>query len=114
VLDQAVIAGLRDLREANQPDPLKELIDLFLRDARARLQKMERAIAEKDSPTLAAAAHTLKGSASNLGARHLASLCVTLEKEGKNGGFEEAANILREVETEFQEVEKTLLVEMEK
>jgi len=114
VLDPAVIAGLRDLREPNQPDPLKELAELFLRDARARLEKMGRALEEKDLPGLAAAAHTLKGSASNLGARHLASLCISLEKQAKTGELGEAANILLEVRGEFDAVAKTLLAEMQK
>ncbi len=114
VLDQAVLAGLRELREPNQPDPLKELVELFLRDARARLQKMDTALAQRDASGLGAAAHTLKGSASNLGARHLASLCLSLEKEAKTGELGEAANILLEVKGEFQAVAETLLAEMQK
>jgi PAS domain S-box-containing protein len=114
VLDPAIIAGLRELREPNQPDPLRELIELFLRDARPRIQKMETALSEQDLPTLASAAHTLKGSASNLGARNLASICSTLEKQAKSGEMTEAANILLELKGEFQQVEKTLLAEMQK
>ena len=114
ILDPAVISGLRELREPGQPDPLKELSELFLRDARGRLQKMDGAIQQKDLPSLVAAAHTLKGSASNLGARHLAALCASLEKLAKAGDLGETANILLEVKSEFQAVEKKLLVEMRK
>jgi two-component system, sensor histidine kinase and response regulator len=114
VLDPTVIAGLRELREPNQPDPLKELIDLFLRDARPRLQKMEAALVDKDSAKLAAAAHSLKGSASNLGARRLSSLCATLENQAKSGDLPEAANILLDVKSEFDLVEETLVTEMQK
>ena len=113
-LDPAVLAGLRELREPNQPDPLKELAELFLRDARSRLQRMETAIAQKDAASLAATAHTLKGSASNLGARHLASFCMGLEKQAKTGDLAEAAAILLEIKREFQAVEQTLLAEMQK
>jgi len=114
VLDQAVIAGLRELREPNQPDPLKELAELFLRDAKSRLQKMDTAIAQKDPASLAAAAHTLKGSASNLGARQLAGICVNLEKLAKTGELGETATVLLELKGEFHAVEKTLLAEMRK
>jgi CheY-like chemotaxis protein/HPt (histidine-containing phosphotransfer) domain-containing protein len=114
VLDAAVISGLRELREPNQPDPLRELAGLFLRDARGRLQKMETAALQKDTASLSAAAHTLKGSASNLGARQLAALCATLEKQAKLGELGEAANILLEIKSEFQAVEKTLVAEMQK
>ncbi len=113
VLDPAVIAGLRELRQPNQPDPLTELGALFFKDANSRLQKMQAALAAKDVPGLTYAAHTLKGSASNLGARRLAALCANLEKQAKLGELEEAANILLTVRSEFHTVEQTLLAEMQ-
>ncbi|HUR44251.1 MAG TPA: response regulator, partial [Candidatus Saccharimonadales bacterium] len=114
VLDMAIIAGLRDLREPGQPDPLKELIELFLKDAKPRIEKMRQAKEQKDAATLASAAHTLKGSASNLGAKGLAALCSNLEKAGKANELTEAANILLDVTSEFQSVEKALIAEMQK
>jgi CheY-like chemotaxis protein/HPt (histidine-containing phosphotransfer) domain-containing protein len=114
VLDRTVIDGLRDLRELGQPDPLRELIDLFLRDAQPRLQKLEAALAEPDLSKAAATAHALKGSASNLGARRLADWCAQLEKHAKAGDLSEAANILLNVKREFHLVETTLVTEMQK
>ena len=114
VLDLDVIDGLRGLREPNQPDPLKDLIDLFLKDTRPRLDKMEGALAGKDGAKLGSLAHTLKGSASNLGARRLAALCATLEKQAKAGELQEAADILLNVKGEFQLVERALVTEMQK
>ena len=113
-LDRAVIGGLRELREANQPDPLKELIELFVRDAAMRLEKMQLALDERDGAGLASASHTLKGSASNLGARRLARFCVSLEKRAKTGDWAEAADILLDVRSEFQAVERELLLELRK
>jgi HPt (histidine-containing phosphotransfer) domain-containing protein len=114
VLDPSVIAGLRELRQPNQPDPLTELGELFFKDAKSRLQKMQAALAAKDVPGLTYAAHTLKGSASNLGARRLAALCANLEKQAKLGELAEAATILLTVRSEFHTVEQTLLAEMQK
>src|SRR5206468_5089241 len=109
VLDRAVIGGLRELRELNQPDPLKELIELFVRDAAMRLEKMQLALDQRDGAALASASHTLKGSASNLGARRLARFCVSLEKGAKTEDWAEAADILLDVRSEFQAVERELL-----
>jgi len=72
-LDQAVIAGLRELQEANEPDSLKELAELFIKDGWMRVTRLERALGDKDGVAAAAVAHTLKGSANNLGARRLAA-----------------------------------------
>ena len=112
-LDQAVIAGLRELREPNEPDSLKELAELFMKDARMRIGRLERAVADKDGVAAAATAHTLKGSANNLGARHLAALCGSLERAAKSADLGEAANILLEVKGEFQKVKDALHAEMD-
>jgi PAS domain S-box-containing protein len=111
-LDQTVINGLRELREPGQPDPLAELIELFRRDARPRLGKMEAALEAGDMPTLAATTHALKGSASNLGAKHLASLCATLEKQAQAGERNPAQTTLDQVTAEFEKVDALLRTEL--
>jgi PAS domain S-box-containing protein len=111
-LDRNVITGLKELREPGQPDPLKELVDLFARDAHPRLEAMEQAYDDGDLPKLAAAAHALKGSASNLGARRLAQLCAGLEKQAKNGHAERAGQTLTEVSAEFARVCEQLRKEL--
>jgi CheY-like chemotaxis protein len=113
-LDRTVINGLMELREPGQPDPLRELIELFLKDAQPRLQQMEAAASVGDLPKLAAATHTLKGSASNLGARRLSSLCAALEKQSKAGDAGQSAQTLAEVAAEFAKVGELLKAELEK
>ncbi len=113
VLDPAVVASLKELREPNQPDPFKELVDLFLKDARSRLDKLDEGLAEQTELKLASTAHTLKGSASNLGARRLAAAAAKLEKAAKAGNWTEAADILLDVKSEFQRVEEALLTELQ-
>jgi PAS domain S-box-containing protein len=113
-LDTAALAALRELREPGQSDPLKELGELFLKDARARLQQIESALAGREAPRLAAAAHALKGSASNIGARRLSALCLGLEQLAKAGDLTEAASILLNLRSEFHCVEESLVIEMQK
>jgi PAS domain S-box-containing protein len=113
-IDLSVIEGLRELSEPGQPEPLVELIELFLKDAHPKLDRMNSALDRKDFTTLALAAHSLKGSASNLGARRLAELCATLEKWAKLPDLTESANILLETCSEFHRVESALVAEMHK
>jgi PAS domain S-box-containing protein len=114
ILDPRVLAELRELREPDMPDPLAELIDLFLKDAPSRLQKVRTAIEQNDANALCAAAHSLKGSASNLGARRMAEICMNLEKQGRAGSLTDAPDLLRSVEEEFVKVEIALEAEKSK
>jgi HPt (histidine-containing phosphotransfer) domain-containing protein len=113
VLDRSILDGLRELREPDQPDPLAELIELFLRDARPRLDRMSAAARAGDWPGLGASAHSLKGSANNLGARRLSGLCATLEKQGKANDSAQASATLAEVQSEFEKVELALKDELQ-
>jgi two-component system, sensor histidine kinase and response regulator len=113
-IDLSVIGGLRELSEPGQPEPLLELIELFLKDAHPKLDRMNSALERKDFTTLALAAHSLKGSASNLGARRLSELCATLEKWAKVSDMTESANILLETFSEFHRVEAALVAETHK
>ncbi len=86
VIDPVVIAGLRQLQTPGKPDPVVELIDLFLQEAPAHLEALENAVARNDHTSLArtfSAAIRLKGSAINLGARNLAALCDEIEQTAR-------------------------------
>jgi CheY-like chemotaxis protein/HPt (histidine-containing phosphotransfer) domain-containing protein len=125
-LDREVIAGLRELDapasgetssiEPNSPRPsvLRDLADLFLRDARPKLQRMGAALDRKDFAALGSIAHSLKGSASNLGARRLAELCASLEKTTRAADSQGAEDLFHETTAEFHRVEAALVVEMQK
>jgi HPt (histidine-containing phosphotransfer) domain-containing protein len=89
------------------------LIGLFLKDAQPRLQQMKAAASAGDLPRLAAATHTFKGSASNLGARRLAALCAALEKQSKAGDAGQSSQTLAEVIAEFTTVRELLNAELE-
>ena len=125
-LDREVIAGLRELDapasgearsvEPGSPSPsvLHDLADLFLRDARPKLQRMGAALNRKDFAALGSIAHSLKGSASNLGARRLAEFCATLEKSTRSSDAQTAEDLFHATTAEFHRVEAALVVEMQK
>ncbi len=113
-LDLKVLNSLRELREPGQPDPMAELIDLFLEDTPQRLGKMKTAFEQGDDATLKAVAHTLKGSASNLGAPTLASLCANVERQGGTGNRNELAGMLEKIALEFKRVQAALEAEKQK
>lgn len=111
VIDPVVIAGLRQLRMPGKPDPLVELIDMFAQEAPEQIKALERAVSENDytslSRTLSAAA-SLKGSASNLGARKLAALCDEIEQTAKNWSLAEVLPLVERARAELGRVRSAL------
>jgi CheY-like chemotaxis protein/HPt (histidine-containing phosphotransfer) domain-containing protein len=108
VIDPIIMASLRQLRKGNQPDPVSELISLFLRDAPPQILAINQAILERNMSATLGAASSLKGNAANLGARRLASLCAELEEQARAGTLEEAAPILERAKDEFTRVQFAL------
>lgn len=111
VIDPVVVAGLRQLRIPGKPDPLVELIDLFLQEAPAQLDAMGQAIAKNEMTAMArtiSAATALKGSAGNLGARSLAALCDEIEQSAKAGFLADAVPVLDKAKAEFSRVRDVL------
>jgi HPt (histidine-containing phosphotransfer) domain-containing protein len=62
-----------------------QLIDIFIAQGRERLTAAERGVAEGDVTAVVAAAHALKSSAGNLGARSLGELAAEIERRGTAG-----------------------------
>lgn len=111
VVDPVVIAGLRQLRAPGKPDPLVEFIDLFLREAPGELDALGDAAARNDADSLSqalSATSALKGSAANLGARHLAALCEEVEQIARNWVLAEALPIIQRAREEFERVRAAL------
>ncbi|PYJ58632.1 MAG: hypothetical protein DME24_15475 [Verrucomicrobia bacterium] len=112
VIDGSVLAGLRELQEPGGPDAAVELIELFLRDTPVKIQSMQSAIARSDWLALQESAHSLKGSAGNLGARRLAKLCAELERLPKEGKLAEASDLFGRLNEEYGRV--CFILEQEK
>lgn len=106
-IDPQAVAGLRDLNPED-PNFLRELIDMFLDDIPLRFAEIERALANKDSQLLTRAAHTIKGSGSNFGAAGLTRISLEMEHQGKASQFDAAAATLPALRAEFALVTEAL------
>jgi HPt (histidine-containing phosphotransfer) domain-containing protein len=79
VLDPAVVEQLRALSQAGSADLLGKLQAAFARDTPVRLGALRAAVAGGDAAAVAFNAHTLKGSAANLGAVQVVEICNQIE-----------------------------------
>ncbi len=101
ILDEESIENLRALGPEGDDSFLKEIIGIFIDDTPQRLQEMRDAFAARDQSTFSRAAHSIKGSASNLGAMRLKSLAEKLEKAAKQASLDGLDAELPKMEAEF-------------
>jgi CheY-like chemotaxis protein len=107
-IDQSVLDIIRDMEDEDDPDMLAEIIGLYLDRAPELLQSLQAAIANKDAEALRVAAHTLKSSSANVGARVLADLCRELEELGRTGSLDNSATKLSLLYDEYRRVDAAL------
>jgi HPt (histidine-containing phosphotransfer) domain-containing protein len=106
-VDAEVIAMLASLQEPGEPDLVVELVTLFLRDTPDRLRELSGRPLE--GRPAARVAHSVKGSAGNLGATALQALASQLEQAGLRGDSADALAALADaMADEFQRVEQYL------
>jgi CheY-like chemotaxis protein len=102
-LDPARLAVLRQMRDGGVPNIIKDLLTLFRTDGLPLIQNIRLAADRGDLVKLKAAAHCLNGSAGNLGARHLASLCAALERKCREGVVDGIADLAAKLEPRFEQ-----------
>ena len=111
-LDPAVLSELRQFPGEGEPDIVQELAEAFQFETPPLLEALRQAIVEGQPEQLKRAAHNLRGSSNNLGARTMAALSAELEAIGKNGTVERAAELVTHLEQEYQRVCQALAAEI--
>ena len=91
-------------------DFLIRIIHSFLRSSPALLAALQAAVRSRDPKAVRQAAHSMKSSNSQIGAKRLAAMCYELELLGALGQLLDADQLLAELEVEYQHVEEELKV----
>ena len=111
-LNRTIINELRDLREEGGPDPLAEIIQSFLNHAPKLLAEIQSQCATGQADAVRQTAHSLKGSAANLGAEQLARFCAELEKATKEARLNQFIPLTVQIESELDFVCSRLTQEL--
>lgn len=96
-LDSSVLEVLRDVME----DEYSLLLQTFLQDSEERLRLLRQTESSADMQAMRLAAHSFKGSCSNMGALLLAGLCKQLEELARREQPAGVPALLEQVEREF-------------
>jgi len=106
-LDAETIASIRALGGAEGDDFLREIVGIFLEDTPLRFNELDQALREADATKFARAAHSIKGSSSNVGAVRLRAEAETTEKQA-HVGLEGAAEAVVRLREEFERTKEAL------
>ena len=101
VLDPAVLETLRRLTPPGEPDVLTEVLRIFLDEVPARVARLRNAWAARNIEEVHRSAHSLKGSAGNIGARRLHAVCSQLDEIDD---LDAAAALVAALDAEFDKV----------
>jgi HPt (histidine-containing phosphotransfer) domain-containing protein len=85
-----------------------ELVGLFVDDVPPRLHLIREAVRREDTEALQRPAHSLKGSASTLGADRMAELCRELETLAGTRDWPRAGDVVASLGAEFERVKRAL------
>lgn len=105
VLEPAVIESLRQLTPPGEPDVLNEVLRIFLQETRPRIERLSTFLAAGNIQEVQRAAHSLKGSAGNIGARQLFDVCRRLDAHARTGDPSGLAPLVETLAAEFGKVE---------
>ena len=84
LIDPAQLETLRRLAPDDEGEFFTRVIDIFAQQLQTMPAEIRRARERADGETVARMAHTLKGSAGNLGASPLVELCLRIEESARN------------------------------
>lgn len=104
-LDPRVLASLRELTVAGEPDVLVEVLQLFLDEVPKKLQTMQSAVQAGDAALVARAAHSLRGSAGNIGAVSLLDASRRIENLATANDLEKVQPLVGQLTDEYHRVE---------
>jgi HPt (histidine-containing phosphotransfer) domain-containing protein len=104
-----LLTRLHELERETDSDFVVELIDIYLTETPKQIQAISTALSTEAFQTLMIAAHTLKGSSLNLGAKQLGALCMKFEEIGRIGKSIPESSSTAEIDKEFETVKAMLL-----
>ena len=104
-LNPAVIETLRQLTPPGEPDVLAEILQLFIDEVPKKIRALQAAVGEADAELAGRHAHSLKGSAGNIGADALLDVSTRIDHLAKNGDLTRVAPLLAALTEEYHRVE---------
>jgi len=99
--DKKIIDWEQLINRWGDEELIKEVAAIFLKDSGERLDMLSKAVKAGDSREIKFYAHSIKGSAGNVGAVRLSEMASRLEHMALEDDLSQAAELLQNITTEF-------------
>jgi CheY-like chemotaxis protein len=90
------------------PDGLRELVELYLKQTTQQLAQLEAAVRASQADEVRRVAHSCAGASATLGMNRLVPMLRDLEKQGASGTLTTAAQVCENVAREYKLIQKFL------
>ena len=108
VIDPQSIENLRALNPDDNDEFLREIAGIFFEDTPQRIAELSESLSAGDLTKFTRAAHSIKGSSSNLGAIALRAAAEKLEHQARVQGLSDVGPLVNEVKTQFDRAHAAL------
>ena len=110
IIDPQAIENLRALNPGDGDAFLREITGIFLEDTPLRIAELDQSLIAGDVSKFTRAAHSIKGSSSNLGATGLRTVAEKLEHQARTQGLANVSAMIAQVKAEFGRAQGALNV----
>lgn len=108
VIDPQAIESLRALNPDDNDEFLREIVNIYLEDTPLRIKELDESFVAKDIGKFTRAAHSIKGSSSNLGATIVRNVAEKIEHDSRAAGLEGAHALIAQLKQEYARAEAEL------
>jgi HPt (histidine-containing phosphotransfer) domain-containing protein len=113
LIDETILKEFCEFMGEDGDDLVKEVLEIYLRNAPEMIKRITNDISANNMKSLAADAHTFKGSSAQVGAVGIASLCREIDDAIQNEQFGEIKQIYDRLIGAYKEVEAIFLERLE-
>lgn len=102
LLDAEVLREITLLQQPDQPDLIRRVVEIFLKESPRLLADIEGAVTAGDFDSLRRNAHSLKSSSAHIGAETLSQYAKELEIHGRNQNLTGVDQIVKSIKQDYQ------------
>lgn len=107
-LDAVGATEMAQLRDEFPGTRFGEIVEMFMEEGREELRRLAAGVEQRNAPQVRRAAHALKGSCANFGARPLEALCDRIERDARRENLTTAVRLLARTAEEYRRLEMAL------